>query len=310
MNGIIPESLRYTLIMKKPWTALFAVLMAACCASAQNEKTELRHGTILLYEEDLDQVVVVAESKYLVPNNKSGIPSKTDCKIDQLSADTIFFYTGNLTENISLRTKKSLWSQKMFAEEAYRQHKDELRSDERLIALATKYEQIAHPKVDSLIRAMSNSEAKAALGLGGFASLDSLDHPKIALANFTVDVPNDGKSPARLINPKIGEWELYKIGMGAYPPYKFVAEFLGGNTPRAEKARKKFVNEEAKYPEKDKEARFLIAAVNFALDWDKDDPGIGPPVDAVVIEPKTGIRWIEGMKRCRGFNTVAQTPTH
>jgi hypothetical protein len=285
-------------------TAFFAVLMAGCCALAQNEKTELRHGTIILYEDNLDQVVVVADSKW------SGATSKTACKIDQLSADTIFFYTGNLAEDVTLRTKKIVWSQKIFAAEAYRQYKDEPRSDERLIAIATKYEQIAHPKINSFFQTISNSEAKTAVGLGGFAGLDKLDHPKIVLVNFKVEVPNDGKSPAYLDNPFIGEFAINKTGMGNYEPYKFVNEFLDGDTPRAEKARKKFGKEAAQYPEKDREARFLIAAVNSALDWDKDDPGIGPPVDAVVIEPKTGIRWIEGMKRCRGFNSVAQAPTH
>jgi hypothetical protein len=255
--------------VEKLWTALFVVLMAACCALAQNDKTELRHGTIILYEDNLDQVVVVADSKYLPANNKSGLTSKTACKIEQLSADTIFFYTGNLAETVSLQTKKIVWSQKMFAAEAYKQYKDEPRSDERLIAIATKYEQIAHPKINSLFRKISNSEAKTAVGLGGFASLDRLDHPKIVLVNFVVQVPNDGKSPAYLDNPSIGEWTVNQTGMGNYPPYKFVYEFFAGDTPRAENARKKFGKEAAQYPEKDREARFLIAAVNSALDWDK-----------------------------------------
>ena len=296
--------------MTKLWTAVVAVLMTGCCALAQNEKTELRHGTIILFEEALDQVIVVADSKYLPATNKSGITGKTACKIEQLSADTIFFYTGNLAEGVSLQTKKIVWSQKAFAAKAYKQYKDEPRSDERLIAIATKYEQIAHPKINSVFQTISNSEAKTAIGLGGFASLDKLDHPTIVVVNFVVQVPNDGKSPAYLGNPSIEEWPINKVGMGTYEQYKFVSEFLNGDTPRAEVARKKFGKEAAGYPEKDREARFLIAAVHSALDWDKDDPIIGPPVDGVVIEPKTGIRWIEGMKRCQGLNTTAQAPTH
>lgn len=263
----------------------------------------LRHGTIIVYEESLDQVIVVADSKYHPLD-------KTACKIEQLSANTIFFYTGNLAENIDAKTYKTIWSQKMFAAEAYKQFKDEPLSDERLMAMATKYERIAHPKINSILREIPNPNAKAAIGMAGFASLNKLNQPKLVLVNFTVEVPNDGVSPAHLINPLIGEWYVDKIGMGDYDPYKYVNEFLDGVTPRAEKAKAKFETVGAEVPKQDKEARLLIAAVNFALEWDKGDPTIGPPVDAVVIEPTTGIRWVQGRQRCDGFNTVGPASSH
>jgi hypothetical protein len=277
--------------------------MCAWWAFAQNNPAELRHGTIILYEKSLDQVIVVADSKYHPLD-------KTACKIDQLSADTIFFYTGNLAETINAKTNKIIWSQHMFAAEAYKQFKDKPLSDERLMAMAAEYERIAHPELDSIIRGIPNRNAQAAIGLAGFASLNKLNQPKLVLVNFTVEVPNDGVSPAHLINPLVGEWFVNKVGVGDYYPYKFVMEFLKGVTPRAERARARFETQASKFPERDKGARLLIAAVDFALEWDKGDVTIGPPVDAVVIEPTTGIRWIQGMKRCHGFNTVSPAPSH
>jgi hypothetical protein len=278
--------------------------MCACWAFAQNNPTELRHGTIILFEESLiGQVIVVADSKYHPLD-------RTACKIEQLSADTIFFYTGNLAETVDARTYKIIWSQKMFAAEAYKQFKDNPLSDERLMAMAAEYERIARPKLDLLLRGIPNRNAKEVIGLAGFASLNKLNQPRLVLVNFTVEVPNDGVSPARLINPLIEESHVNNIGMGDYYPYKFVMEFLEGVTPRAEKAKARFETEAAKYPEEDREARRLIAAVNFALEWDKGDVTIGPPVDAVVIEPTRGIRWVQGMKRCHGFNTVSPAPSH
>jgi hypothetical protein len=86
--------------------------------------------------------------------------------------------------------------------------------------------------------------------------------------------------------------------MGDYPPYKTVMEFLDTDTPRAERAMKKFQSTVPTFPSRDVEAHKLIAAVQASLDWNKDDPSIGPPINAAVIEPQTGVRWIQGKSRC------------
>jgi len=34
------------------------------------------------------------------------------------------------------------------------------------------------------------------------------------------------------------------------------------------------------------------------LSWEKNDPSVGPPVDAVVLETGTGIRWVKRKPAC------------
>jgi hypothetical protein len=288
------------LLRKNLAIGLFSILVCASWAFGQSSPAQVRHGTIILFEDSFGQIIIAADSKYHPID-------KTACKIEQLSTNTVFFYTGNVAESISSKTYKTLWSQNIFAAQAYGQFKDEPPSDDRLMEMAAKYEQIAHPKIDSILKGIPNPNARAAIGLAGFVSLNKFNQPRLALVNFTVEVPNDGVSPAYLGGPSIAEWGANKLGMGNYNPYTYVNEFLSAVTPRAEKAKAKFEIEATKLPEQDREARRLIAAIDFALEWDKNDPSIGPPVDAVVIEPTTGIRWIQGIKRCHGFNTVSPT---
>ena len=90
------------------------------------------------------------------------------------------------------------------------------------------------------------------------------------------------------------------------PPYREVNEFFNDQTLRARKAVADFKIRAEKLPILDVEPYRLVAAVQAALDWDKSDHYIGPPVTALVVEPSTGIRWIQGEERCGSIVSSAK----
>jgi hypothetical protein len=98
--------------------------------------------------------------------------------------------------------------------------------------------------------------------------------------------------------PTLSEPVPFRVNMGDYPPYKAAMEFLEADTPRAKQAMNRFESRVPKLPKADLEVYKLIAAVQAALDWSKDDPSTGPPINAAVVEPDTGVRWIRGKSRC------------
>jgi hypothetical protein len=260
------------------------------------------HGTILVYEETTTQVIIVADSKIYDDKTKWGGYA---CKIVNLSDDTIFFYTGNLFESFNQRTGKVFFSQQSVARTAYGYFQKQSRSENRLMAVANKYSELVSPKINNLLKSVNNPSER--IGLAGFASRDELGHPRIVLVNIPVTVPNNG-GQAYAGAPTVSEPILNEEYMGNYPQYQQVREFLDAQTPRAKLAMEKFNSRTAKVPEKDKEVYTLIAAVEAALSWNKNDPTIGPPVDAVVIESETGIRWIKRKPKCSDKSSRQAVP--
>jgi hypothetical protein len=275
-----------------------AVLLIAALfnrTSGQENALELRHGTILLYVLNPTQFVVVADSKlHVVSDSKvNGLGDGLCCKIVNLSHNTLFFYTGNLFEVFD-NTGKTILSQQKAATQAFENFKTEARSKQRLVDVANKYSELVRPKIDELLRAGIKSDG---VGLAGFASLDEFNHPRAVMVNFAFELLNNG-TPAHTIDSKVFEPIPNKLYMGDYPPYKEVNEFLDAKTQRAKQAMEQFKSHRASLPEGDAGAYRLIAAVEASLNWNKNDPTIGPPVDAVVIEANRGIRWIKRKSMC------------
>ena len=270
------------------WTLIvFVIGLALTPTPAQEATTHLRHGTILLYEETPKQVMIVADSK-VHGAGRDGIT----CKIINLSDDTLFFYTGQLFEVFD-KGKKVL-SQQTIAQGAYNDFKYEARSYQRLIDVATRYTERVRPKMDELIRSGIKYDIS---GLAGFASLDESNHPKIVRANIVINPPGN-EAPAQTTSEGLSEPQQNLLNLGNYPQYAGVNEFFDAKTPRAKRAMDRFNTHAKSLPERDVEVSKLIAATEAALIWHRDDPTIGPPVDAVVIESGTGIRWIRRKKMC------------
>jgi hypothetical protein len=289
------------------WRSLAVIfsLLVSGVALGQETTVGFPHGTILVFEETTTRVVIVADSKLYDQQTKKGGYA---CKIINLSDDTLFFYTGNLFEAINNRTGKVFFSQQAIARTAYDFFKEAPRTEKRLMDVANKYSVLLAPQMNDLLKLLKNPSEF--YGLAGLASRDELNHPRIVLVNIPVEVPNNGGQAYAGV-PTVSEPILNERYMDDYPQYQQVREFLGAQTPRAKLAMEKFNSRTTKAPEKDKEAYTLIAAVEASLNWNKKDPTIGPPVDAVVIEPETGIRWIKRKSKCSDKSDgVASTKTN
>jgi len=274
--------------------AILLVLLAFNRTPGQDGPVEVRHGTILLYEESSTQVIVVADSK--IHADKSG-KDENGCKIVNLSDDTLFFYTGNLFQAVNTRTGSEILSQQKVAHEAYSEVKTEPRSEQRLIDVANKYSELVRPEMNELFRVAYAHDFSESAGLAGFASLDEFKQPRIVLVAIPIHVSNDG-APAYTEVPYLSEPIQNKVYMGDYLEYRGVNEFLDAKTPRAKRAMDRFNSSVGKLPKTDVEVHKLIAAVQASLTWHRDIPTIGPPVDAVVIDSGTGIRWIKRKPKC------------
>jgi hypothetical protein len=244
---------------------------------------EVRHGTIMVWEETPNRIIVVADSA-MATEGSSG-PPQTTCKIVTLSKDTIFFYTGNLFDVTDRVTGSELFSQRASAIKAFDTFKADRRTFQRLMNVATKYSEVVSVKMNELFRFTPN--AKDRIGLAGFASLDESAHPRLVTANIPITVPNNGAT-AYTGKPDVSEWRLYR-GTGFYPANMGVIEFLYPKSERAKQAMRSFEARVPKLPKRDVEVYKLIAGAEASLEWNRDDPTIGPPVDALVIESGTGI---------------------
>lgn len=255
------------------------------------------HGTVLVYEQTASQAIIAVDSR--VTTQQKAKP-KQACKIVNLSTDTVFFYSGNLFQGFKSRSGNEVFSQQKIASEAYAYYINSPRSKQRLVEAANKYVELIVPQMRDLFKEMSRADAARSIGLAGFAGLDEFSNPRIIQVNIAITVPNDGVSPVRIGQSNISEPPSESVMMSdnSKPPYREVAEFLDAETPRAKKAMDSFKMRALKIPQIDLEAYKLIAAVQASLDWNKDDPYIGPPINAIVIEPSTGIRWIQGKDRC------------
>lgn len=190
------------------------------------------------------------------------------------------------------RTGKVIFFQFEVAQNAYDAVGKQPLSLQRLKDVATEWSRMVAPGMDSLLK--NDAEARTRIGLAGFGSLDENHRPKLILVKIPITVPNDGSS-ASTGTPTIYEW-LQKpeqsLGTGGYAANLAAIEFLDAKTERAKKAKAAFEYRATRLPQRDRYANELIAAVEAALEWRKEDPTIGPPVDAVVIETGSGIRWI------------------
>ena len=264
--------------------------MVPSAALCQQNSVGIRHGTIVVYEATPTQAIIVADSKLYDPQTKW---SGSACKIINLSDDTLFFFTGNLFE--VNKTGKTIFSQQTVARVAYAFFKDAPRTQNRLMEIANKYSALLVPQMNDALKLIKQPSDYS--GLAGFASRDELNHPWIITVNISVTDKKNGE-PMYAEPPQVSGIILNKQYMGDYPQYKPVMEFLDAKTPRGKLAMEKFKSRAAKLPESDKEVYELIAAVEAAFKWDEKDPVIGPPVDAVVIEPDAGIRWIKHKPKC------------
>ncbi len=284
------------------WRLLLSVVLLPLVPTRRVEaQVVVDSGTILLYEETNTQIIVVADSRKLVRvNGKSALA----CKIQNLSDDMLFFYSGNLFEGVDIKTSKVLFSQYETAREAFNSVKNEPRTERRLWDTANKYVELVRPRMEKLFPAMSRADASETIGLAGFAGLDEFNHPRMLQVRNEIVVPNDGTSPVYLGSPSATEPPLDSLMMSdpCCPPYREVSEFFGGKTLRAKQAMAKYKLLAAKLPDSNKKAHLLIAAAEAALNWDKGDPHIGPPIDAVVVE-STGIRWVRRKPMCEGRRT-------
>ncbi|MGH9713563.1 MAG: hypothetical protein ACRD5M_09725 [Candidatus Acidiferrales bacterium] len=272
------------------------LLLTQTQSVSQEVPPEWRHGTIIVWDVSPTKIIIVADSG--VMSEVSGKLNEKVCKIASLSYNTLFFYTGNLAQAVDRRTGKEIFSQEVLAEEAYHDVKTQPRSYQRLVNIASMYSVLARPKMDKLVSMLPNPSER--IGLAGFASLDESNRPRMVLVNIPVQVPNDG-SPAYTGVPDIFEWPRkpqQTMGTGNYAPNRGVMEFLDGNTERAKQAVAKFDSGLARLPKRDVEVYRLIAAVEASMSWNLDDPSIGPPVDAVVIESRTGVRWVRRKPNC------------
>jgi hypothetical protein len=261
---------------------------------AQDGSIEPRHGTILLFEKTTAKIMIVSESRtYDATTEAKG----KACKIIELSEDTLFFYTGNLLEAYNRRTGKIIFSQQNLARQAFGGLKMRPRTYNRLSRIASRYSELARPRLEALSKSIRDPSTM--IGLAGFASLDEHKHPRLVLVNIPFVVPNDGAPPYTGM-PSIYEPKQNETQMGAYKQYAGVSEFFDGKSERAKKAAAEFNSRSAKLPKQDIEVYELIAAVEASLSWNKDDPTIGPPVDAVVVESGKGIRWIKRKPECDG----------
>jgi hypothetical protein len=254
----------------------------------------LRHGTVLLYEITANQFVVVADSKLYAEGQSQRAHNNLCCKIVNLSDDTLFFYTGDIFEAVETKTGKRIFSQQEIAKQAFQHFKKAVRSEQRLIDVANKYSELVRPRIDELLR---NGIRSDGVGLAGFASLDEFNHPRAVLLNIALSKPNAG-GPPQTTDSQPFEPMPDQVYTGNYPPYQQVKEFIYPQTPRGKRAAEQFASRRAKLPERDAESYWLIAAVEFSLNWNSNDPTIGPPVDAAVIESDTGIRWIRRKSMC------------
>jgi hypothetical protein len=274
---------------------VFLVFAQAFCSETP---IEVRHGTIIAWEWDgtPTRIIIVADSK-LFPSATG--KTENACKIVNLSNDIIFFYTGNLFDILSARTGKPIFSQQDLARQAADPLTAQPRSYAQLRNVANKYSELVRPKMDELLKILS--EPSTRIGLAGFASLDESKHPRLVLVNIPITIPNNG-APAYTGVPDISEWPndaQHSMGTGYYPPNMGVFEFLDVKTDRAKRAMANFEARIPKLPKRDVEVYRLIGAVEAALSWNQADPTVGPPVDAVIVESGTGVRWVRRKPSCR-----------
>jgi hypothetical protein len=279
--------------MRTCLTLIAFIFFIQPCGGGQDRLLEFRHGTIIAWLTAPSRVIIVADSG--VKSEVYGKLSEKACKIVALSPDTIYFYTGNLAQVLDTRTNTEIFSQEHFAREAYQNLAGKPRSYQKLVDLGTEFSALVRPKMDEILKI--DRDPSQRVGLAGFASLDELNHPRLVLVTIPITVRNDG-APASTEAPKIFEWPSNKVGTGLTEQNMPVLEFWVAKTKRAKSAVAKFESSIPTLPKRDLDVYRLISAAEAALSWEKNDPSVGPPVDAVVLETGTGIRWVKRKPAC------------
>lgn len=278
--------------------AILALLVALAGISAFSQSPEaVFSGTILLWTTLDNRVMVVADSR---ASKQVGhvIVSAGDesCKIIAPSKDSLFFYGGLMEVRATGDLSDLSFSASKLAISSYREIAQKPRSLGRLKQWAELWDSMIRPKLNEVFKIRPTNVVEPILG--GFGGLDSRGNPILLFASV-----GENYQDGHVINTlpsRIERWPPDSNTQTGYasPADAELSEFFANGTLRSRLANNAFAEKAKGIPQRDLEPEHLIAAVESAIAWDASNPGIGGPVDAAVIEPKSGVRWIRRKKQC------------
>lgn len=277
-------------------TTLFISVLCPTTTS-DTQMREAFGGTILLFYADKTQVFVAADSRLF--SNGAAPPTNDGCKIISLSDDTIFFYSGGISQ--VRRYGQLIFSANDTARAAFKQTVQKSNSVARLTKMANIWASLTEPTADAVLSITPADQITGDVQLGGFAGLDENGIPHLILANMSVTTFDDGRPSKSGFS--VSEWpvDIKKplLGFGGTPSYKGAVEFLRKTTPRAKAAYALFEKSYGTKPQRDHERYAWLAAMRAAVRWAPDDPRVGGKVDSAVLEANKKVRWLSQKTTCR-----------
>jgi hypothetical protein len=252
------------------------------------------HGTILIFWADSERVIVGADSKVSGPQF-SDVRAR---KIIKLSDHDLFAYSGGAAGFI-LPSGQIAFRATDLAHSAFEQLRSQPRSNERIIAVASRWGELVKKNLDPLLVLVKKNSLPGYIGLGGFAGLDGAGNPSLYYVRIDVTTPDRGPpfvTPEKPTKWPIDPTEPYLSSEGG--AYGGFNEFLAAMTPRAQSANAKFGRSLTNKPRDDWEAYRLAFGIETALSWYKSYSGVGGAVDVAVLERGHKVRWIQRKQRC------------
>ena len=278
-----------------PFAALTCCLLAGLLCGGDFVKPRISGGTVLLFVAEPRRVVIVADSR-LAEGSKP--ISDLGCKIISLSDDTAFFYSGGIAQ-IRFDHMRKLMIANEVARNAFGKVGMQPNSLKRLVDLANQWATLMKPISDAVLKVTPQSDHPNDVQLGGFAGLDSEGSPRMVLANMGVNV--DNRTGQATASYKVYGWPIeprHPTGLGGVLPFTAITEFFLGTTDRARIANAQFRKRMTTKPSIDHDLYRYVAAVEFGIEWNPNEPKVGGKVDGLVLDYGQKLRWIQRKQNC------------
>jgi hypothetical protein len=277
-------------------TALIGTLVVLLvpCAFAQKQST----GTIIVFGVSNQFIAVATDSKIVEENTRN---EKTTCKITTLGGKSVFAFTG-MTFLQSTIHPELLWDAHAQALAAFqtarslRVHTD----PDFLVAVAQEWAQNANKALSRMtmidadwfwrhIRSYADRHWRAFFG--GFD-----DAGKIGI----VEVRTTLDEVARTLGYEVSSYEenqetrFFAIGQT-----QVAAEFILLKTARAKKEYSLWDGTVRGKSSVQRASSRTIDLVRLSIKYLPADAGVGPPIQALILESMKPIRWVSGKECCQ-----------
>jgi hypothetical protein len=239
-------------------------------------------ATIIVMEFGPERIIIAADSRQV--NYDSGQSDSLACKIVTLDKQTVFFSDGVA----GFVGDQSTHHVEDFAKTAFNEFQSTKYSHDLVLVLARWVELTRNAKVDVASQRTTD---------GIFAGTDGNTLTAYTANIMRIAVLPGGPAIARTVN--IYQLAEHIVPFGVDGSYQFVAEFLTNKSSQSATANLKFREDFPDEKDRDFEPNKLRAAVEYAIERFPRKGIIDVPVDVLVIDRTTGVRWVHRKNNCK-----------